>query len=77
MASGGRDRAGLTVNSTLNKIGVGLNKDISGASTFASMDNKVEGHVFHLNLTIQFMERNILNSICSNSRTFITIHWQV
>ena len=52
MASGGRDRAGLTVNSTLNKIGVGLNKDISGASTFASMDNKVEGHVFHLNLTI-------------------------
>ena len=76
MASGGRDRAGLTLNSTLNKIGVGLNKDISGASTFASMDNKV-GHVFHLNLTIQFMERNILNSICSNFYTFIIIHCQV
>ena len=52
MASGGSDRAGLTINSTLNRVGVGLDEDFGGASTPTAMDNRVDGHVFHLNITI-------------------------
>ena len=52
MASGGSDRAGLTINSTLNRVGVGLDEDFGGAATPTAMDNRVDGHVFHLNLTI-------------------------
>jgi hypothetical protein len=77
MVSGGSDRARHTVGVTLSGSRVRLREDFGGVSASAAMDSKADGHVFHLNLTIQIIERKILKSICSNFYTFIVVQWQV